>query len=536
MFRLTLSLLIWVFISGLTIPVWADQESSGQTHAEPAAPTFDLLVLQVSGNTVLEQQLIEKTVYPFLGYDKSIEDVESARQALETLYKTNGYPTVLVEIPEQDVVDGLVHLQVVEGTIERMKITGSRYYSLGKIREEVPALAAGQVPHMPDVQEQVAALGKQSVDRQITPIFRAGSTPGKTEVELRVVDTLPLHGSLQVHNDNPESTTRTRVIASLRYDNLWQRFHSASLQYQISPEDPDEVQVWSGTYVMPTGWADTRLAMYGVGISSNTRLATSIGGLTVVGTGAIYGARLIKPLAALETYHHSLIFGFDYKDFGQGITVQGQDEDSTPISYTAFQIGYDGSWRYDKALTSFNAAVNFAVRGLGNTTREFEDRRFKAQANYAYLTLGVRHLQELPGDFRVAARVRGQLANSPLISNEQLSVGGQQSVRGYHQTQQLGDDGVNFSVELQSPVLKPASWDFIQSFRIHTFFDYAYLWIQDPLPLNPSFFKLAGFGAGFRMQLRKYWGGEFDWAYPLYGQSTVDAGDQRINFRLAYEF
>jgi hemolysin activation/secretion protein len=279
----------------------SSQEQTAQPDAPQAEaqPAFDLLEIQVDGNTVLDATLIEKTVYPFLGQNKSIDTVEEARKTLEAVYKDKGYPTVLVEIPEQDVVEGLVKLNVVEGTVERLKITGSRYYSLGKITEQVPALAAGKVPHMPTVQQQVADLGKESADRQITPIFRAGSTPGKTEVELRVKDELPLHGSLEMNGRNSESTTRSRLIASVRYDNLWQKFHSASLQYQVSPENYDEVEVWSGTYVLPTGWEDTRLALYGIGISSNTELGTSIGGMSVVGTGSIYGGRLIKPLASI---------------------------------------------------------------------------------------------------------------------------------------------------------------------------------------------------------------------------------------------
>ncbi|PKM38478.1 MAG: peptidase S9 [Gammaproteobacteria bacterium HGW-Gammaproteobacteria-10] len=517
-----------------TVTAFAQQAGDNDRNQE--APSFDLMVLQVDGNTVLDQQVIEKTVYPFLGPNKSIDDVEKARQALEDIYREQGYPTALVEIPEQDVVDGLVRLQVVEGSIERLIISGSRYYSLGRIREQVPALAKGQVPYMPDVQAQVGALGEQSGDRKITPIFRAGKTPGKTEVELRVDDELPLHGSIEVNANNPESTTRTRVIGSIRYDNLWQRFHSASLQYQVSPENPDEVDVWSGTYVLPTNIFDTRLALYGVGISSNTQLSGSVGALSVVGTGSIFGARLIKPLETVESYNHSLTLGFDYKSFDQGISVVGQDLESTPITYAPFQIGYDGTWRGDGSITTLSSAINFSIRGLGNDQQEFEDRRFKAQSNYTYLTGTLRHLHELPWDFRFSGRMAGQKADSPLISNEQFSAGGQQSVRGYHQTQQLGDDGLNFSIELQTPILKQQDWDFVQNLRAHVFFDYAYLWIQSPLPLNPTHYKLAGAGAGFRMQLFKHLSGEFDWAYPFYEQSTVDVGNQRIDFRVAYEF
>lgn len=504
------------------------------TAQSEARPDFDLFELQVDGNTVLDGALIEKTLYPFLGTKKSVEDVEKARQTLETLYKDKGYPTVLVEIPEQDVVENIVRLKVVEGSVEHLKITGSRYFYLGKIRENLPALEAGQVPYMPAVQEQVSALSKESSDRQVTPVFRAGSTPGKTEVELRVKDNLPLHGSVEMNGRNSEYTSRSRLIGSIRYDNLWQRFHSASLQYQVSPENNNEVDVWSGTYVLPTGWRDSRLALYGIGISSNTQLGTSVGGLSVVGAGTIYGTRLMLPLATLNDYNHSLTAGFDYKDFSQGVKTKGQDTQNTPISYAGFQVGYDGNWRSEMSVTSLSSAIHFSVRGLGNDAQEFAQKRAGAKADYLYLTSELKHLQTLPWDLRLAARASGQLANSPLISNEQFSVGGQQSVRGYYQTQQLGDDGVNLSFELQSPALN--QWDFAQNLRAHAFLDYGYLWVQKPLAPNPSHYKLAGTGVGLRMQLFKHFVSELDWAFPLYSQGTVNAGNQRIDFRFAYEF
>ncbi|MEQ1622068.1 MAG: ShlB/FhaC/HecB family hemolysin secretion/activation protein [Methylococcales bacterium] len=511
--------------------------ANGESSAEQqGAPTFDLLRVQVDGNTVLEQKLIEKTVYSFLGPNKTIDDVEKLRHALEEVYTQHGYSTVVVEIPEQDVVEDAVRLEVVESSVEKLKITGSRYYSLGQIRAKLPALAAGQVPHMPVVQEQLGALAEESSDRQVTPIFRAGSTSCKTEVELRVKDELPLHGSLEMNGRNNESTTRTRLNASIRYDNLWQRFHSASLQYQTSPEDYNEVEVWSGTYVMPTGWSDTRLAMYGIGINSNTNLGTSIGGMSVVGTGYIFGGRLIKPLATWDIYNQSLAFGFDYKTFNQGVTLQGQDLAPSPISYAGFQVGYDGSWRLKESTTSLSSAVHFSVRGLGNDPQEFASRRKGADTNYAYFTSELKHLNQLPWDLRLAARVSGQIANSPLISNEQFAAGGPQTVRGYYQTQQLGDNGLNLSFELQSPQLKQSDWEFMQNLRAHTFIDYAYLWIQHPQSAQPNYYKLAGVGTGLRMQLFKHWIGEFDWAYPLYQQSTVNVGNQRVDFRLAYEF
>ncbi|MFM8331248.1 MAG: ShlB/FhaC/HecB family hemolysin secretion/activation protein [Candidatus Methylumidiphilus sp.] len=506
--------------------------------AAPAQPpaVFDLMEIQVDGNSVLEVQTIEKAVYPHLGPGKSIADVEQAKQALEKIYRDRGYPTVLVEIPEQDVLEGRVRLQVVEGTIERLKITGSRYYSLGKIREGLSALAAGQVPHMPSVQEQVGRLAQESSDRGLTPVFRAGSTPGKMEAEIKVDDQLPIHGSVEMNGMNTEHTTRSRLIASLRYDNLWQRFHSASLQYQVSPENADEVEVWSGTYVLPTGLADTRLALYGVGISSNNALGATVGGSNVLGTGLIFGARLMKPLPSSGNFIHNLSVGLDYKDFGQTVKQAGQDTGNTPIHYWPFFVGYEAIWRREGSISSASMAGHFTIRGMDNSQKEFEDKRFKSRPDFFYFTAGLKHQHELPWDMRLAFRASGQLADSPLISNEQFSLGGWQTVRGYFQTQQLGDHGVNISTELYTPNLLPAGWEYGQNLRGLAFFDWGYLWILDALPGNPNFYQLASTGVGVRMQLLKHIIGELDWGFPLYRQSTVSPGQSRIDFRVAYEF
>jgi len=514
----------------------AASAEKAQPAAPPEVPNFDILEFQVDGNTVLDVQTIEKTVYPFLGTGKRIEDVEQVRQKLESVYRDKGYATVLVEIPEQDVVEGLVKLQVVEGSIEKLKITGSRYYSLGKIREGLPALAAGTVPHMPTVQEQVSKLSQQSADRGLTPVFRAGSTPGKMEAEIKVDDQLPVHGGVEMNGMNTENTTRSRLIASLRYDNLWQRFHSASLQFQISPQNSSEVEVWSGTYVLPLEWQDLKLALYGVGISSNNNLGASVGGSSVVGTGLIFGARLMKPLPPLGDYLHNVNFGVDYKDFDQAVAQSGQDTGHTPIQYLPFTLGYEGSWKRDGSLSQASLAAHFSIRGVGNNNQQFEDKRFKSRADYIYLTAGLKHLHELPWDMRLALRAAGQVTDSPLISNEQFSMGGWQTVRGYYQTQQLGDHGLNLSAELFSPNLIPPEWEYAQNLRALAFFDWGYLWIMDPLPANPAHYQLASTGVGLRTQWFKHWVGELDWGFPLYRQGNVTPGMTRIDFRLAYEF
>jgi hemolysin activation/secretion protein len=261
-----------------------------------------------------------------------------------------------------------------------------------------------------------------------------------------------------------------------------------------------------------------------------------VGGTSVVGTGEIFGLRLVKPLEPRDQYFQSLLFGFDYKMFDQSVALVGQDSGSTPIHYAPFTFGYEGTLRSDSHITSASLAGHLSIRGLGNNAEEFETKRANARPNYFYFTADLKHQQLLPYDFQFVGRASGQITDGPLISNEQYAAGGMQSVRGYYQTQQLGDNGVNLSAELQTPMLFKGAFEGIDYFRVLTFFDWAYLWIIDPLPGNPAFYQLAGTGMGLRAQVYKHFIGELDWGYPFYAQGTVQPGNNRVDFRLVYEF
>jgi hemolysin activation/secretion protein len=516
---------------------------------EPEA-SFDLLELRVKGNTTLETKVIERTVYPFLGIHKTIDTVEKARGALEQAYRNKGYQTVIVDIPEQNVENGLVALQVVEGKVSRLRVTDSHYFSLGKIKAGVPELAEGKVPNMPVMQKQLETLIAQSEDRTITPVLRAGDTPGTLEVDLKVKDKLPLHGRIELNGRNTSSTSRLRLVSSLHYDNLWQKMHSASLMYQVSPIDNKEVDVWAGTYAMPIPYTDAKLALYAVSSSSNAQVANT-GVANVIGIGEIYGLRLVKPLPGVESYSHSLTLGVDYKNFKENIGLIGSDKPiSTPISYLPLMAQYSSSLINKTSRASFNVGVNFHVRGWfdgpitfdkardGTLTpqTQFERKRSGARPNYAYLTAGANFVQDLPLDMEFSSRISAQVADSPLISNEQFSMGGMQSIRGYFETQALVDDGFTVSLELHSPRLVPIDMDYINKLQAIAFVDGGMGWIQQALPGSPKNYSLASAGLGVRFQVWKYFSGVLDLGFPLIGLGPVKSGDPKLHFSIATEF
>jgi hemolysin activation/secretion protein len=489
---------------------------------------------RVEGNTLLSRDAIERAVYRFLGPSRGIDDVEGARAALEARYREEGYATVLVNIPEQDVVAGVVRLEVIEGKVDRLRVTGSRYFLLGRIRAEVPALAAGQVPHLPTVQEQLARANRASPDRAIIPVLRQGRFPGTVEAELKVSDDLPLHGSLDLNNNYTSDTTKLRINAAVRYDNLWQRYHSLGLQYQVSPEDPEEVSALAGTYVLPVADGQDRLALYAVSSDSNV---ASLGGTTVVGTGTIFGLRYVHPISGPGEVIQSLTLGADYKDLEDQL-VFGSDEILTPIDYTVFSASYSVTVLGEKRTTTARLGASFGPRGFGfgNEELEFENKRFRAEPNFFYLRGGIERAHTLPDDFESKLAIETQLTNNPLVSSEQLSAGGMDSVRGYPAAVALGDRGVRGSVELISPPLGSGIGLGPLGLRLGVFIDAAKLWVEDALPDQPGRYTLLGTGFGLDASLGPRWIVHLDWALALRDVERVKSGDSRWHFQVGYEF
>ena len=81
----------------------ADGAAVAVQPSEPAAPArFDIDDFAAQGTDKLPEIDLDEVIYPFLVPNKSADDVEKARAALEKAYRDKGYQTVSVSVPEQN--------------------------------------------------------------------------------------------------------------------------------------------------------------------------------------------------------------------------------------------------------------------------------------------------------------------------------------------------------------------------------------------------------------------------------------------------
>jgi len=515
---------------------------------QPAAATqrFDIDDFAIQGADTLPEIDVEEAVYPFLGPNKTADDVEKARAALEKAYHDKGFQTVSVSVPQQNAQARMITLKVTELKVGRLRVKNSRYFRLDKIAEGAGSLKEGTVPNFTAVTKDIVSLN-QWPDRRVTPALRAGVTPGTVDVDLNVEDKVPVHANVEVNNRQSPNTTAIRVNSTVHYDNLWQLGHSLSFSYQVAPQRPSDAEVFSGSYLARVQNVDWLSVLF-YGVKSHSDVAT-VGGQNVIGPGQIIGTRAVITLPPRENLFHTLSAGVDYKHFDQTLRGGG-DSFASPVTYYPLVANYGATFQNEKFTTQFNAAITYSMRPLGDGLVAFDNKRYYASPSFTHFNADVSHTHELPEGFQLFAKVQGQVSDGPMVSSEQFSVGGLDTVRGYLETETLGDNGIVGNLELRGPNVGEmlqkqmkdetgqgqARFTIFNEWRMFAFADAGVATVLHPLPEQQSQFDLWSYGVGSRFKMFDYINGTLVYSVPMISQTYTSARSPRVNFRIWGEF
>ena len=140
--------------------------------AKTAEPTFRVAAYDIEGNTVLPREKFD-----FLtNYTGPAVDWPRLRQGLgelQLLYRNLGFATVSVVFPQQRLTNGVVRVQVIEGKLAAITLTGNRHFSSNNILRELPSLKTNILINTKWLQPEVDRAN-QNPDRQIYPVVSPG--------------------------------------------------------------------------------------------------------------------------------------------------------------------------------------------------------------------------------------------------------------------------------------------------------------------------------------------------------------------------
>jgi len=340
-----------------------------------AGPRFAVSKYLVTGNSILTPETIGwaiTNVDGAFGTNTSFEGIHAVMAELLGAYRERGYVTVSVALPRQKLTNETVQVQVTEGRLAAINVTGNHHYSSNDVMRALPSLHTNMLLNSHVLQGELDAANA-SRDRQIYPVVGPGPDPGTSELTLKVKDRLPLHSRLELNNQGTPGTPNLRTSFNAQYDNLWDLEHQVGLQYGFSPEqmkdekdylssplDDPLIANYSGYYRMPLGGynsvqeqIESNPGSFGYNeVTHKFNLPPATGrpemnvyaSRSVSGTGAQYdtrqnvistslitidsqdssdnvtlneglGGRLSLPLPVLATVSSVLSFGVDYKRY-----------------------------------------------------------------------------------------------------------------------------------------------------------------------------------------------------------------------------
>ena len=233
-----------------------------------AGPRFDVEKYLVMGNSILPLADIGEiftNVPDAFGTNVTFEGIRAALTDLQMAYRERGYVTVSIGLPPQKLTNATVKVQVTEGRLAAINVTGNHYFSSNNVMRALPSLHTNMLLNSHVFQRELD-LANASRDRQIYPVIGPGPEPGTSELTLKVKDCFPLHARLEVNNLYTPNTPDMRTAFNAQYDNLWGLEHQVGLQYSFSPAqiegnhdywfspfDDPQIANYSGYYRMPLG-------------------------------------------------------------------------------------------------------------------------------------------------------------------------------------------------------------------------------------------------------------------------------------------
>lgn len=214
--------------------------------------------IRVVGSTVFTEAQLDEVTAPFENRTLTTEALERLRLALTVKYINAGYITSGAIIPDQDVKDGIISVQVIEGKLTRIDVSGNRFFADSYLRNRVEKGVRTPVSMEP-LQEQLQLLQQDRRIERINAELRPGDAPGESRLNLKVTDRNPFHAYIEGNNYQVPLVGEFRGLGTVVYDNVTGHGDPFSLTFGGSA---GAFPIIDTSYAIPLNRYDTTFSPY----------------------------------------------------------------------------------------------------------------------------------------------------------------------------------------------------------------------------------------------------------------------------------
>ena len=481
--------------------------------------------IKVTDSTVFSPEELDKITAPYLNRELTSEDLEALRVALTLLYINNGYVNSGAILPDQTVTGGVISYQIIEGELIGIEVRGNQWFRPSYLQKRFN-LDAGPPLNVNSLQRRLQLLLEDPRIQRLNAELRPGVKRGEGILDVRVEERTPYSLYLEYDNYQSPSVGENRGLVTLEHRNLTGNGDVAMAQYGGSTGlNP----LLDFKYSFPFTAYDTTLS-YEYRKNTLNVIEQPFQDLDIDSKSDIYTITLRQPV--YRTLNSEIALALIGERLSNKTTLLGERFSLEPGAengrsvVSALRTAQEFVYRTQNQVIAARSTFSFGLHALGATINNNglpDGVFFKWLGNFQW----VRRLGFL--DSYVIFRSDFQHSDSPLLSLEQISIGGRYSVRGYRENTMLRDRAVITSLETRLPLM-PLMGNYLgvdlnryglEYVELAPFFDFGRGWNRKLPTPDPK--DISSVGIGLR------WALTYPWFVPLRPQFEVYWGHRLRN-------
>jgi hemolysin activation/secretion protein len=183
------------------------------TPAPPPPRRFLLREVRFSPSALLEKSELEQIAASYVGRDADIRDLNRLVAEVNALYQKKGMLTARAILPPQKVENGIVNVDLVEGRLGKVELTGNRYTKDEYILSRLP-LAPGAVIDGHRLERDLKWFNRTN-DLALDATMKPGGAFAESDLVIKVIE--PPRYSLRLFADNEGIPSTGRTEAGLSF-------------------------------------------------------------------------------------------------------------------------------------------------------------------------------------------------------------------------------------------------------------------------------------------------------------------------------
>ncbi|MEH2487184.1 ShlB/FhaC/HecB family hemolysin secretion/activation protein [Bradyrhizobium sp. AZCC 2230] len=503
--------------------------SVGQPNTDgDTRPQFVLRGIKVSGAHVIPHDRIATLYQPYLGKKVSQADLAAIAGAISDLYRADGFHLSRAIVPPQDIADGRVRIQVIEGAIAQADLKGDGAEQFG-VRPMLGPVLAEQPSRLATLERQLFLInGRPGVRITDTALEEIGGATGRFRLTV-YLKTWHVFTSFGLDNLGSSSVGPWQTYATGAFNSYLTPGDTLAVNLSTVANDPRELGFARLSYDAPVGVDGVRL-----------------------GASVLYSAvrpgdarRLDSDITTTEAFEvRASTVPFMSQSSGLTLTMAGTF--SNVSEHDLYGPWYNDHIRTASLTADYRLQDRFGGTNYATMTfrqgldvfgaSHFDDdllSRDGASSNFSVLNLWFTRYQTVNDAWSLKLSAASQTASRPLFTSQQFYLGGAAFGRGYGAAEISGDNGLAGSLEVRFD--QKLNFRYWSGYQLYAFGDAGAVW-NDGYRLSDGL-ALTSAGVGVRFFLPEDIQADFGVAVPLsYRAPDNERRSPRFLFTLSSAF